>query len=125
MSRWYFFESLVDDIELSLARADLEIASFYEQLVDDDHRRFVAPLREEYDRTKELILQVKGSERLLDNEPTIQRTIRLRSPYIDPMHLVQVELLQRWRAGACADKDLLAALLASVTGISQALQGAA
>jgi phosphoenolpyruvate carboxylase len=48
----------------------------------------------------------------------------LRSPYIDPIHLVQVNLLQRWRAGGREDKDLLAALLASVTGISQALQGA-
>ena len=70
------------------------------------------------------MLKLKGCERLLDGEPTIQRSIRLRSPYIDPMHLVQVDLLQRWRAGGREDKDLLAALLASVTGISQALQGA-
>ena len=121
---WYFFENLIDEIELALARADLEIAGFYEALVDTEHRRFVAPLRAEYELTKEHVLKVKGSARLLENAPTIQRSIRLRSPYIDPMHLVQVDLLQRWRGGGREDKDLLAALLSSVTGISQALQGA-
>lgn len=120
---WYFFTSLIDEIELALARADLQIAGFYEGLVDQEHRRFIPLLREEYARAVRHVLQLKGSQRLLDGEPTIQRSIRLRSPYVDPMHLVQVELLQRWRAGGREDKDVLAALLASVTGISQALQG--
>jgi phosphoenolpyruvate carboxylase len=121
---WYFFENLIDEIELSLARADLEIAGFYEALVDSDHQRFIPVLRAEYALTREHVLKLKGCARLVDSEPTIQRSIRLRSPYIDPIHLVQVDLLQRWRAGGREDKDLLAALLASVTGISQALQGA-
>src|SRR5690606_23118349 len=108
---------------LALARADLQIAGFYEGLVDQEHRRFIPLLREEYARAVRHVLQLKGSQRLLDGEPTIQRSIRLRSPYVDPMHLVQVELLQRWRAGGREDKDVLAALLASVTGIDQALQG--
>ena len=122
--RWYFFEHLIDEIELALARADLEIAERYEGLVDAEHLRFVPILRDEYARTKAHILQLKGAERLLDDEPTVQRSIRLRSPYIDPMHLVQVELLARWRVSGREDKELLAALTASVTGISQALQGA-
>jgi len=121
---WYFFQNLIDEIELSLARADLDIAAIYENLADAEHRRFIAPLRAEYALTREHVLKLKRHERLLDGEPTIQRSIRLRSPYIDPMHLVQVNLLQRWRATGREDKDLLAALLASVTGISQALQGA-
>ncbi len=121
---WYFFENLLDEIELSLARADLDIAAFYATLVAPEYRRFTPLLRAEYELTKEYVLRLKGCARLLDGEPTIQRSIRLRSPYIDPMHLVQVDLLQRWRAGGREDKDLLAALLASVTGISQALQGA-
>ena len=123
-ARWFFFENLIDDIELALARADLEIASFYEELVDAEHRHFIALLREEYALTREHILQLKGCARLLDGEPTIQRSIRLRSPYIDPMHLVQVDMLKRWRQSGREDKDLLASLLSSVTGISQALQGA-
>jgi phosphoenolpyruvate carboxylase len=123
-ARWYFFENLIDEIELSLARADLEIAALYETLVDEPLRRFVPIVRAEYALTKEHILRLKGCARLLDGEPTIQRSIRLRSPYIDPLHLVQVELLGRWRASGRENRDLLAALLASVTGISQALQGA-
>jgi phosphoenolpyruvate carboxylase len=123
-ARWFFFGNLLDDVELSLARADLEIASFYEALVDTEHTRFIAVLRNEYELAKAHVLKLKGCAQLLEGEPTIQRSIRLRSPYIDPMHLVQVDLLKRWRAGGRADKELMAALLASITGISQALQGA-
>jgi phosphoenolpyruvate carboxylase len=123
-ARWYFFENLIDEIELSLARADLEIAALYEGLVAEPLQRFIPIVRDEYSLTKDHVLRLKGCARLLDGEPTIQRSIRLRTPYIDPMHLVQVELLGRWRAGGREDRDLLAALLASVTGISQALQGA-
>jgi phosphoenolpyruvate carboxylase len=123
-ARWYFFENLIDEIELSLARADLEIAGFYAGLVDAEHQRFIAPLHAEYELTKQHVLRLKGCARLLDGEPTVQRSIRLRSPYVDPIHLVQVDLLRRWRTSGREDKELLAALLASVTGISQGLQGA-
>ncbi len=121
---WFFFENLIDDVELALARADLEIAASYDELVSAEHRHFVARIRAEYQLTREHVLAIKGCQHLLDSEPTTQRSIRLRSPYIDPMHLIQVDLLKRWRAGGRQDKELLAALLASVTGISQALQGA-
>jgi phosphoenolpyruvate carboxylase len=121
---WYFFGKLMDEVEVSLARADLEIASYYEELADAEHHRYSQILRAEFELTKEHVLRLKGCARLLDGEPTIQRSIRLRSPYIDPMHLVQVDLLKRWRKSGCEDRDLLAALLSSVTGISQALQGA-
>jgi phosphoenolpyruvate carboxylase len=114
----------MDDIELALARADLDIARYYEDLVDERYHRFIPVLRSEYQRSKEMVLRVKGAERLLDGEPTIQRSIRLRSPYIDPMHLVQVDMLRRWRAEGRVDRETFAALLASVNGISHALQGA-
>ena len=52
----------------------------------------------------------------------MQRAIQLRNPYTDPMHLMQIDLLKRWRATDCADNDLFEALLASVNGISQGLQ---
>lgn len=121
---WYFFQNLVDDIELSLARADLEIAAHYDQLVEDRLRRFIPAIRAEYALTKRLVLQLKEEECLLESEPTIQRSIRLRNPYIDPMHLVQVDLLKRWRRDGREDREALAALLSSISGISQALQGA-
>jgi phosphoenolpyruvate carboxylase len=122
--RWFFFQNLIDDIELSLGRADLEIASFYDALVEERYRRFIPQLRAEYALAWKLVLTLKKCARPLDNEPTVERSIRLRSPYIDPMHMVQVDLLKRWRADGRRDRDMLAAILASITGISQALQGA-
>ena len=121
---WFFFTNLVDDIELSLARADLEIAAFYEQLVDEKLRRFIPVLRAEYELTRQQVLNIRCCVHLLDGASTVQRSIMLRNPYIDPMHLVQVDLLRRWRAGKREDRELLSALLATVSGISQALQGA-
>lgn len=121
---WFFFTNLVDDVELSLARADLEIARVYEQLVDERYRRFIPALRAEYELTKQQVLKIRGCPQLLDGASTVQRSILLRNPYIDPMHLVQVDLLRRWRAGRREDRELLAALLATVSGIGQALQGA-
>jgi phosphoenolpyruvate carboxylase len=121
---WYFFTNLIDDIELALARADLGIAAAYDSLVEEKYRRFTGLLRAEYELTRQQVLKVRGVERLLDGEPTVQRSIMLRNPYIDPLHLVQVDLLRRWRAGGTNDKEMLNALVATVSGIAQALQGA-
>jgi phosphoenolpyruvate carboxylase len=124
---WAFFESLVDDVEMALARADVGIAAFYDQLARPEHARFAQAIRHEYELTRGHVLTVKGCDGLLDSEPTLQRSIRLRNPYVDPIHLTQVDLLRRWReAGrpARGERDLLDALVASVNGISQGLQGA-
>jgi phosphoenolpyruvate carboxylase len=122
--QWFFFSNLIDEIELSVARADLGIASAYEDLVEEKYRRFIPILRSEYELTKQQVLKLRGCTQLLESEATVQRSIMLRNPYIDPMHLVQVDLLRRWRAGGREDRELFAALLATVSGISQALQGA-
>jgi phosphoenolpyruvate carboxylase len=108
-----------------LARADLEIAAAYDALVPQPLQRFSEQIRAEYARTRERMLWLKGSTDLLDSEPTLQRSIRLRSPYIDPMNLMQVDLLQRWRAGGRTDRDLFDALLTSAGGIAQGLQSIA
>ncbi len=124
-SRWFFLRNVIDDVETMLARADLEVASAYDVLVPEPLRRFSAQIRAEYDRAREHVLSLKGSKDLLDSEPTLQRSIRLRNPYIDPMNLMQVDLLQRWRAGGRADRDLFEALLTSAGGIAQGLQSIA
>jgi phosphoenolpyruvate carboxylase len=131
--RWPFFAGLVDDVEMRLARADMVIAGHYERLYDGDVERYSAPIRQEYELTRGLVLQLKGCARLLDSEPTFQRAIWLRNPYVDPIHLLQIQLLRRWRrAGSPGDKGraeddpdrcLLQALVASVNGIAQGLQG--
>jgi phosphoenolpyruvate carboxylase len=130
---WPFFAGLVDDVEMRLARADMGIAAHYERLYEGNVERYSVPIRQEYDLTRTLVLQLKGCARLLDSEPTLQRSIWLRNPYVDPIHLMQIQLLRRWRgAGSPTDKGrapddpdrhLFQALVASVNGIAQGLQG--
>jgi phosphoenolpyruvate carboxylase len=129
---WPFFEGLIDDVEMRLARADMDIAAHYERLYSGDFEPYSAAIREEYELTRALVLRLKGCARLLDSEPTIQRSIWLRNPYVDPIHLMQVQLLRRWRAaGSPIDKTLALtdpehglypALVASVNGIAHGLQ---
>jgi phosphoenolpyruvate carboxylase len=119
---WFFLRNLLDDVETMLARADLDIAEQYQVLAPEPLRRFFADIRAEYDAAREHILAIKNSRSLLDTDPTLQRSIQLRNPYVDPMNLMQVDLLQRWRASGRSDRDLFEALLASISGIAQGLQ---
>ncbi|HET9390432.1 MAG TPA: phosphoenolpyruvate carboxylase [Steroidobacteraceae bacterium] len=120
-ARWFFLRNVVDDIETMLARADLEIARAYEVLCPQSLRRFFPDIQREYVLAREQVLAIKDVHELLDSEPTLQRSIRLRNPYVDPMNLMQVDLLQRWRAGERKDRDLFEAVLASISGIAQGL----
>jgi len=122
-SRWFFFENLVDDVELALARADMDIAAFYDTLTESRHAVCIELIRQEYVLAQSEVQKIKGCARLLDGEPTLQRSIRLRNPYLDPMHMMQADLLQRWRSGERSDNEMLNALLASVSGIASGLQG--
>ena len=121
-AEWNFLGNLIDDIESMLARADLEIAAAYHSLVPEPLRHFAEVIRCEYELTRDQVLMLKDARELLDGDPLLQRAIRLRNPYIDPMNLMQVDLLARWRAGGRADRDLFEALLVSTTGIAQGLQ---
>ncbi len=120
--RWFFFSAFLDDIEAMLARADFAIAGFYNELADPQLRSFLEPLREEFALTCAQVLDIKGHKQLLDGNPTLQRSIMLRNPYVDPMNLMQIDLLGRWRRAGRQDPQLFAALLDSITGISQGLQ---
>ena len=122
--RWPFFEGLLDEIEMRMARADLGIAAFYDDLAPPALQRFASAIRDEYQRAAGQVQELKGCAGLLDSEPTLQRSIRLRNPYVDPIHLTQVDLLRRWREANRDDRELFEALLASVNGIAQGLQGA-
>jgi phosphoenolpyruvate carboxylase len=122
-ARWPFLAGLLDGVEVMLAKADVGIAEFYDQLAAPQHQYLANEIRREYDLAEQHILTVKGCARLLDSEPTLQRSIRLRNPYVDPIHLMQVDLLKRWRGGGRQDRDLFEALIASVNGIAQGLQG--
>jgi phosphoenolpyruvate carboxylase len=119
---WPFFRTLVDDVEMVLATADLGIAARYARLAGTLDAVFFPTIRAEFERTGSWILRLKETATLLEKDPAVQRAIRLRNPYVDPMSLLQVELLGRWRAGGRRDDDLFGALLATVRGIAQGLQ---
>jgi phosphoenolpyruvate carboxylase len=122
LAQWPFFAHLLDDVESMLARTDLDIAAHYEVLAGEGLEVHAVPIRREYDLTAGHVLTLRGSTRLLDSDPTLQRAITLRNPYVDPMHLMQVDLLKRWRASDRKDTALFGALRATISGIAQGLQ---
>ncbi len=121
-ANWPFFESLLNDVEMELVRADLEIAAQYDALATAPSAGFVEAIAREHALAKRWITWVKGEVDLLDSRPQMQRSVLLRAPYLDPMHAMQVDLLRRWRASGRADRELFDALLTSVTGIALGLQ---
>jgi len=121
-TEWYFQRSLTADAEMVLAKSDLDIAKLYSQLAGDLHEEFFPIIEAEYQLTRDLILDYSNHETLLEGDLTLQRAIMLRNPYVDPMSLMQVDLLSKWRASDREDEEIFSALLASVNGIAQALQ---
>lgn len=121
-SSWPWFAHFVDDVEMQLLRADLGVAALYDELAGEEFASFAAAVRHEHDLARHWITWVKGETDLLDDDPRMQRSVLLRSPYLDPMHYMQVDLLRRWRAGGREDRDLYEALLASIAGIARGLQ---
>jgi phosphoenolpyruvate carboxylase len=119
---WYFMRALTADAEMVLAKADLGIAKLYSELAGDLHDTFFPIIKDEYNLTRDLILEYSEHEVLLEGDITLQRAIMLRNPYVDPMSLMQVDLLQRWRDSNYEDQALFNTLLASVNGIAQGLQ---
>jgi phosphoenolpyruvate carboxylase len=121
---WPFANNLLDDAEMAMAKADLAIAARYADLVEDQvaaHSIF-ATIEAELQLTRQLVLRLRDREELLATEPSVRRSIRLRNPYVDPMSLLQVELLRRWRASERTDDGLYRALLSTVQGIAAGLQ---
>ncbi len=121
-SEWYFMRALTADVEMVLAKADLGIAEVYSQLAGRLHEEFFPVVRAEFELTRDLILDYSDHHELLEGDITLQRTIILRNPYVDPMSLMQVDLLRRWRETGREDEGLFEALLATVNGIAQGLQ---
>lgn len=121
-SEWPFFANMLDDVSMVLAKCDLGIAEAFSRLAGPLHESFFASIREEFKRTHDWLLRLRRSDSLLQNEPRLAVSIDLRNPYIDPMSLLQVDLLKRWREGGESDDALLTALVACVNGVSQGLQ---
>ena len=119
---WPFFAAMLDDVEMLLAKSDLAIFERYSQLAGDAHAAFFPGIAAEFARTRDAILAIKGEGELLANDYRLRLSIRLRNPYVDPISLLQVELLRRWREGGREDDALLRALFATVNGIAAGIQ---
>jgi phosphoenolpyruvate carboxylase len=117
------FNDLIGNVEIGMAKADLTIARLYSELVSDETIRSTVylTLAEEFDRAHRSIIEVSGQSRLLERNPVLERSIRLRNPYVDPLSLVQVDLLRRKRAGV-QDSWLDYALAATINGIAAGLR---
>jgi len=119
---WLFFGSMLSDVEMALAKSDLDIARHYRVLAPEPSQMVFGLIETELMLARSMILSIKKQDDLLDGEPALQRSIRLRNPYVDPMSLLQVDLLKRWRAGDRQDDELLEALLVTVNGIARGIQ---
>ncbi len=95
------FADLIRNVEIAMAKADFSIARLYALLVEDAALResVYQMLAEEFHRARRMILLITGQKELLERNPVLSRSIRLRNPYVDPMSLIQVELLRRKRSG--------------------------
>jgi len=117
------FHDLIDNVELGMAKADLSIARLYAVLVSDSalRERVLGLIVEEFERTRRVVLEMTGQKTLLEKNPVLARSIKLRNPYVDPMSLIQVDLLRRKRAGEESD-NLNYALAATINGIAAGLR---
>jgi phosphoenolpyruvate carboxylase len=121
---WPFFRAVIDNAQVSMGKADMPIAEVYGGLADCETCAKVYPiLAAEFARTTAAILRLTGQGQLLDQAPWLQRAIRLRNPYIDPMNYIQVALLRRLRAATGPDAEALhEVVLLSVNGIAAGLR---
>ena len=123
MRSFPLFLDMVRNVELALAKADFGIASLYASLVEDEalRERVFTVLEAEFERTRRMVLAVTEQKDLLERNAVLSNSIRLRNPYVDPMSLLQVELLRRKRAGE-RGPELDRAITATINGISAGLR---
>ncbi|HUM70665.1 MAG TPA: phosphoenolpyruvate carboxylase, partial [Chloroflexota bacterium] len=125
---WPFFQVVLDNAQVSLAKADMGIARLYASLVSDTAVRtqIYGEIKAEFDRTVFWILRVTGQRELLDNDPTLQRSVRQRNPYVDPLNFIQVGLLRKLRylpeQESQTAQDLLHTIFLTINGIASGLK---
>ena len=122
-SHWPFFQGVVDMLEMVLAKADSRVAAWYEERLTDDAdlMRLGDSLRQRLAGTVEALGRLTGRGDLLDNNPVMRWSIRVRDPYTDPLHLLQAELMARLR-DRDSDKVLESALMVTIAGIAAGLR---
>jgi phosphoenolpyruvate carboxylase len=122
-ARWPFFRSMLANLAMVLSKTDLAVASRYAELVPDAALRATIfdRIAAEHARTRAAVLAITGQRGLLDDNPTLERSIRNRFPYLDPLNHLQVELLRRYRAGQTDDRTQRAIHL-TINGLAAGLR---
>jgi phosphoenolpyruvate carboxylase len=126
-NRWPFFHAIIDNVQMTIAKADLGIAEDYAALVQPERfgRTTFEDLKRAYELTRDMMLLITQQKRILDNNETLQRSIELRNPYVDPMSYMQVELLKRLRREGLSEserRELEEAMFLSINGIAAGLR---
>lgn len=120
---WPFFSSFIDLIEMVLGKADAEICRYYEQqLVPESLHDLGSQLRGDLLELEKLINDIKGQTALLDSDPTLQSTIEVRKPYVDPLNFLQAELIKRERKAGSISSELERALKVTMAGIAAGMR---
>jgi phosphoenolpyruvate carboxylase len=120
---WPFFRTTLDNMEMVLAKTDLQISRHYLQLVEDQAsgQEIFERVRAAWEQTHDCLLEITGQSRLLENNPQLDASIRLRVPYIEPLNLLQVELIKRFRAGE-TDPRIQEGIQLSINAVATALR---
>jgi phosphoenolpyruvate carboxylase len=127
-AQWPLFTTMIDNAQLSMGKSDMGIATVYATLVEEPRLRatIMDMIREEFERTRDEILRVTGQRELLDSQKVLQRSIRLRNPYVDPLNYIQVEYLRRLRSlrdpSTPEAQKVLAVVLLTASGIAAGLR---
>ena len=121
---WPFFHALIDNAQMILSKADMNIARLYAEMVteDDLSRRIFGAIQQEHQRTEQGICAITEQKTLLEKMPILRDSIARRNPYVDPLSFIQLVLLRRLRAGTDDKAALLEAVLESINGIASGLK---
>jgi phosphoenolpyruvate carboxylase len=125
---WPFFEVVIDNAQLALAKADMGIGRLYASLVEDVEVReeIFGTIAAAFELSRQWLMIITGQQELLENDPVLQRSVRQRNPYTDPLNFIQVSLLRRLRALPNPDgaegQELMRAIFLTINGIASGLK---
>ncbi|WP_405099011.1 phosphoenolpyruvate carboxylase [Oceanobacillus sp. FSL H7-0719] len=120
---WSFFHATINNLQMALLTADMGSAKEYLELVEDPQiaRRIFENIVDEYERTKAALLQISGNEALLSHSPNIKESVHLRNPYVDPLNILQVDLIRKLRETPNPSEELETDVLLTINGVAAGL----